>query len=114
MRRPMRRIARAEMPEGDSLVVTNGQGTTIRIDRGCVWITEEKSFIDHVLVAGQHYTFDRPGVAIATAREDARVTLDAPRIGRWPARVALAGKALYVRPVWQTIVGILLPTPATS
>lgn len=96
------------------MVVTNGKGTTVRIEGGCVWITEEKSFIDHVLVAGQRYTFDRPGVAIATAHEDACVTLDAPRFGAWPARVALAGKVLYLRPVWQTILGMLWPLPVTS
>ena len=108
----MRRIARVEIPEGDSLVVTDGKATSIHIDFGCVWITEEKSFIDHVLVAGQRYTFDRPGVAIATAHEDARVTLVAPRLGAWPARVALPGRVLYVRPVWQTVLGMLLPKPA--
>lgn len=113
MKRP-RTVARAEIPVGHSLIVTDGKATTIRIERGCVWITEEKSFIDHVLVAGQRYTFDRPGVAIATAREDARVPLVAPRIGAWPARVALAGKVLYVRPVWQTIVEMVLPRPAMA
>lgn len=114
MRRAMRRIARAEIPVGESLAITDGEATTIRIDRGRIWITEEKSFIDHVLVAGQRYTLDRPGVAIVTAQEDARVTLVAPRIGAPPARVTLAGKALYVRPVWRKFVRMLLPSPATA
>jgi hypothetical protein len=114
MRLAMRSIARAEIPVGESLVVIDGEATTMRIDRGCIWITEEKSFIDHVLVAGQRYTFDRPGVAIVTAHEDARDTLVAPRIGARPARVALGGKAFYLRPMWQTLVGMLLPSPATA
>ena len=71
----------AVMARGDRLSVTDGEATTIRIDRGCVWITEEGSVVDHVLEAGQRYTFDRPGVALVAAQNEVRVTLLAPRVG---------------------------------
>ena len=109
-----RRIARASLVRGASIAVTDGEGTTIRIDRGCVWITEEASFIDHVLVARQRYTLDRAGVAVVTAHEDAQVTLSAPRFGATPARVSLAGRTLYRRPLWQALVGVFLPPPAIT
>jgi hypothetical protein len=104
-----RRITRASMVRGASLSVTDGEGATIRIHRGCVWVTEEESFIDHVLVGGQRYTFDRPGVAIVTAHEDACVTLSAPRFGAAPVRVAVAGMTVYQRTLWQALVGALVP-----
>jgi hypothetical protein len=111
MRFAMRSIARTDIPHGGSLLVIDGEATTLGIERGCVWVTEENSFIDHVLVAGQRYTFDRPGVAIVTAREDARVTLSARRLGPRPLRVALAGRTLYERPLWLSAAWMLLPLP---
>jgi hypothetical protein len=109
-----RRITRASLARGASLSVTDGEGVTIRIHRGCVWVTEEESFIDHVLVGGQRYTFDRPGVAIVTAHEDACMTLSAPRFGAAPARVAVAGRTVYQRPLWQALVGAFLPPVTTT
>ena len=50
----------ASLAPGESLTVVDGEASTIRIDRGEVWLTEHGSFIDHLLVAGQAYTFDRP------------------------------------------------------
>ncbi|MFO1303198.1 MAG: DUF2917 domain-containing protein [Burkholderiales bacterium] len=114
MKLAMSRIARTEIPRGESLVVTDGEATTLRIQRGCVWITEEGSFVDHILVAGQRYTLDRPGTAIVTAHEDAKVTLVAPRIGARPARVSVAGLTLYARPMWRTIASMVMPSPALA
>ena len=99
----------AVMTAGDMLTVTDGEATTIRIDRGCVWITEEESVIDHVLEAGQRYTFDRPGVAIVAAQGDVRVTLLAPRIGPRPARIACGSSTLYFRPVWWDVIATIWP-----
>ena len=107
----MRRIARTDIADGEALLVTDGEATTLHIDRGCVWVTEEGSFVDHVLVAGQRYTLDRPGIAIVTAHGDARVTLSARRLGARPSRVVAAGRTLYARPIWLSIVTMLLPLP---
>jgi hypothetical protein len=96
------------------LVITDGVATTIRIYRGEVCITEDASFIDHVLTAGQHYTFDRSGRAIVVARSESRIGLDTPRIGvpprsverckpRWPSN-----DMLYVRPpLLNAVVGLI-------
>lgn len=100
----MKRIAKARIARGETLSVTDGEGTTIHINDGCVWITEHGSFIDHILEKGQRYTFDRPGLAVVTAQTNARVTLLAPRFGAWPARIATARETLYVRSLWQSIV----------
>ena len=97
------------MDSGDTLSVTDGEATTIRIDRGCVWITEEGSVVDHILEAGQRYTFDRPGVALVAAHNDVRVTLLAPRVGPRPARIACGKATLYLRPLWQDVIAAMWP-----
>jgi len=102
-------VTTAVMIKGDTLSVTDGEATTIRIDRGCVWITEEGSAIDHVLEAGQRYTFDRPGVALVAAQSDVRVTLLAPRVGTRPARIACGQATLYFRPLWQDVIAAMWP-----
>ena len=111
MKLGLRRIARSDIARGEALTVTDGEAATIRIDRGTVWITEEGSYIDHILTAGQRYTFDRPGTAIVSAHTDARVTVLASRFAGWPARIATAHDTLYVRPLWRSIVGVFVPVP---
>ena len=100
----------APLAPGETLSVLNGEATTIRIDRGEVWITEEGSFVDHILRAGHRYTFDRPGLAIVAAQVAARVTLYAPRMGARAARIATNHRVLYERGTWRTILALLLPS----
>ena len=102
-------VTTALMARGDRLSVTDGEATTIRIDRGCVWITEEGSVVDHVLEAGQRYTFDRPGVALVAAQNEVRVTLLAPRVGPRPARIACGKATLYFRPLWWDVIAAMWP-----
>ena len=100
----------APLAPGETLSVLNGEATTIRIDRGEVWITEEGSFVDHILRAGHRYTFDRPGLAIVAAQVASRVTLYAPRMGARAARIATNHRVLYERGTWRTILALLLPS----
>ena len=62
----------ASLAPGESLAVVDGLASTLRIDCGEVWLTEHCSFIDHILVAGQSYTLDRPGKAIVAAQTESR------------------------------------------
>jgi hypothetical protein len=70
---------------------------------------EHGSFVDHILVAGQAYTFDRPGTAIVTAQTDSRVTVLAPHEGPPPARIATVRRTLYVRPLRWMLPALLWP-----
>ena len=99
----------ASLARGESLTVVDGEASTLRIDRGEVWLTEHGSFIDHVLVAGQAYTFDRPGKAIVTAQADSHVTVLAPHEGPPPACIATPRRTLYTRPPWWTLPALLWP-----
>ena len=99
----------ASLAAGESLAVVDGVASTIRIDRGEVWLTEHGSFIDHILVAGQSYTFDRPGKAIVAAQAESRVTVLAPDEGPPPARIATARRTLYARPLRWLLPALLWP-----
>ena len=99
----------ARLAPGETLSVLDGEATTIRIDHGEVWITEDGSFIDHILSAGQLYTFDRPGLALVAAQAASRVTVYAPRLGARPGRIATTHRVLYERPTWRTIVATVWP-----
>ena len=99
----------ASLARGESLSVLDGVASTIRIDRGEVWLTEHGSFIDHILVAGQSYTFDRPGKAIVAAQADSRVTVLAPDEGPPAARIATGRRTLYARPWWWILPALLWP-----
>ncbi len=99
----------ASLSPGESLTVVDGEASTIRIDRGEVWLTEHASFIDHVLVAGQAYTFDRPGKAIVSAQIDSHVTVFAPHEGPPPVRIATSLRTLYARPLWWALAALAWP-----
>jgi len=99
----------AWLVRGESLTVVDGAASTIRIDRGEVWLTEHGSLIDHVLVAGQSYTFDRPGMAIVAAQVDSHVTVFAPHEGPPPVRIATSLRTLYTRPLWWMLAALLYP-----
>jgi hypothetical protein len=99
----------ASLARGESLTVLDGEASTIRIDRGEVWLTEHGSFIDHVLVAGQAYTFDRPGKAIVTAQADSHVTVFAPQEGPPPVRITTSLRTLYTRPRWWMVAALAWP-----
>ena len=60
---------------GQTLRVTDAQGSTICCSEGSVWITEENQPKDVVLEAGACYELRRPGLALVHAFGDASVAL---------------------------------------
>ena len=67
------------------LSLDDARGTLIRVTRGTVWITQERSYLDIILQAGDAWTVERNGRTIIQAQDDARLCLPAaPRRG-WHA-----------------------------
>lgn len=112
-----------KLASGARITITDGVATTIRIDDGEVWITEQGSFIDHILRAGQSYALDRPGMALVSAQGEARITVFSPDVGMPPAVIdkhggsSVRGRRMYARSFMQTVLAALMPSfmrrPAT-
>jgi hypothetical protein len=68
----------AALPRGGLLSIRGGRGALLFVDRGQVWLTQERDRRDVVLGAGAWYRLDRDGTAIVQARSAAVVTLTAP------------------------------------
>lgn len=98
----------------DWLAITDGVGTTIQIHGGEVWITEDGSFIDHILTTGHRYTFDRSGRAVVVARRESFIDLYFPGIGVPPRSVERGNpnrrcnEMLYARlPLLNAVAGLI-------
>lgn len=55
----------------ESVSLPNMRGTTLRITRGSVWITQENDTQDIVLRAGDTWVVEKNGLTILEAQEDA-------------------------------------------
>lgn len=73
------------MPRGSSLRIDDGRGILIYVWEGEVWLTQEASRKDHMLVAGSSFRLDRDGAAIAHSFRRSVVTLTSPE-PEWQAR----------------------------
>ena len=96
------------LDRGDSLHIRNGRGTRVRAASGVLWITEENSPADHVLLPGDAIDLAQTGMAIVLAHRAARVVVEVPSGVRPPRAVemALAGGGSRWR--------IALAAPTTS
>ena len=84
---------RANLPQRESLILNNAEGTTIAVDTGCLWVTMERDPRDIVLLPGMSFEIDRTGRTVIAAEEDSRFRLlsevtPASRILSWLARQA--------------------------
>jgi hypothetical protein len=63
------------MPSGSALRLNNAQHTTLKVQCGLVWITEEGVDEDHFLRLGESYAVRGNGLVIIGAESDARVSI---------------------------------------
>jgi hypothetical protein len=81
------------LPQRESLILTNAEGTKIAVDSGCLWVTMERDPRDVVLLPGMSFEIDRSGRTVIAAEDDTRFRLlsEAPASQRavsWLARHA--------------------------
>jgi len=67
----------AALPRRALLSIRGGRGAVLFVERGEVWVTQERDPRDVVLPAGAWFRLDRDGTAIVQARRAAAVTLTA-------------------------------------
>jgi len=63
------------LPAGTTVRIRDGAGARVSVDQGVVWITEQGSFVDLVIGAGESCPLDRDGDALIAVHEQARLRL---------------------------------------
>jgi hypothetical protein len=66
------------LDRGNALRIRNGRGTRVRVTSGVLWITEENSLEDRVLLPGDTIDLAKSGMAIVFAHRSARVVVEVP------------------------------------
>ena len=66
---------RLSLGSGDLLNLDDARGTTIRVKRGQVWVTQDGDLADHVLDAGATWAVERNGRTILQAQSPTLVEL---------------------------------------
>ncbi len=92
---------------GDApLRIDEAEGSTVRVLRGRVWVTQEGSIDDVFLAAGAGHTFRGDGRVVVTAEGDAGATLvfDAPLTISEPATLgSMVRRLMTWRPAPRSI-----------
>ena len=77
--------ASIDLATASHLSLDDARGTLIRVSSGTVWITQERSYDDIILQAGDAWTVERNGRTIIQAQDDARLCLPATPRSCWHA-----------------------------
>lgn len=87
------------LDRGNLLRIYDGEGMRLTPASGVLWITEEQSANDTVLLPGDTHQLEMPGLALVHAHRAARVVIELP-VGRVaPRRVDLAASGARARRV---------------
>jgi hypothetical protein len=100
-------FARVHLDDDDLLRIHDGEGTVVRALSGVVWITEERSIEDTVLLSGEAHRIQHQGLTLALAHRESRVVLQIAEGNRAPRTVTVAMPGDRLRRV-------PLPFPARS
>ena len=76
-----------QLDRGSLLRIVDGQGTQLIPASGVLWITEEESANDTVLLPGESHRLEKKGIALVLAHRAARVLLRVPAGTLPPRRV---------------------------
>ena len=66
------------LDRGNVLRIRDGRGTRLQVISGLLWVTEENSPADHVLLPGDAFDLCQAGTAIALAHRVSRVVVEVP------------------------------------
>jgi hypothetical protein len=62
-----------DLASGEVVRMDGARGTTLRVTRGTLWLTQERELRDIVLSAGDVFTIERGGVTLVEALDGASV-----------------------------------------
>jgi hypothetical protein len=64
-----------ELSHGDLAELIDARGSTVRVTKGTIWMTQEQDTQDVVLRAGDVWTVERQGLTLLEAQGDALVCI---------------------------------------
>ena len=68
-------VRRIRIGRGDLVLIRDGSGAVVSIDRGVAWVTQERDRRDVLLEVGDAFRLDRAGVAVVSAAVPAELTV---------------------------------------
>ena len=77
----------------ESVSLPNMRGTTLRVTRGTVWITQENDTQDIVLRAGDNWVVEKNGLTILEAQEATTLCALGRRLDTWVVPQSAARRA---------------------
>lgn len=95
-----RRSRRTVLRSREALLLDHAQGTVIRVERGCLWVTLESDPRDIILAKGMRFEIDRPGRTIVAAETDSTLRLQAPLTRRERLATALLRTVVPLLNAW--------------
>jgi Protein of unknown function (DUF2917) len=98
--RSLRRTARSDLRPREALLLDNAQGTTLWVERGSLWVTQERDSRDIILGEGMRFTIDRPGRTLVAAESASAVRLFSPLSRRERMARALSRSAALLLAAW--------------
>ena len=75
-----------DLENGDMIELTDARGTTLRVTKGTLWVTQERDRNDIVLRTGDVWTVERAGLTVAEAQGIARICVVGPAAARTRSR----------------------------
>ena len=97
----------------ESLALPDFRGTTLRVTRGTVWITQEHDTQDIVLRAGDTWVVERNGLTLLEAQEDSTFCVLGRALASWtaPRRAPASPAVLAWRHVSEAVARFLAAPP---
>ena len=80
-----------DLDRGDLVRLDDARGTTLRVTRGTLWVTQEKERNDVVLNAGEVWAVERDGLTLVEAQSNAGLCVVGP--GATSSRLQLVRRA---------------------
>ena len=78
------------LDRGNVLRIVDGPGVRVTPASGVLWVTEQNSANDQVLMPGRTFELERPGLALVLAHRPAQVMVELPAGTPTPERVEIA------------------------
>jgi len=95
-----------DLENGELIEMTDARGTTLRVTKGTLWVTQERDRNDIVLRAGDVWTVERAGLTVAEAQGVARICVVGPAAATTRSRTERRAAA---RPWFRRLSDFLRP-----